>query len=104
VEDPVFVFVTHNTQTERNKCTKIFRAYAGRAINVALSAGDHGEADFHPRRFAVNFAVSHFIVFHPRVLLEKKQPPPRRPSIDLTRPTKSFNENNAVGRWVGFLP
>jgi putative flippase GtrA len=34
--------------------------------------------------FAVNFAMSHFIVIHPRVQLEEKQSSPHQSSADLT--------------------
>jgi len=34
--------------------------------------------------FAVNFAMSHFIAFHPRVRLEEKQASPHQSSADLT--------------------
>jgi hypothetical protein len=46
--------------------------------------------------FPVHFAMSHFIVFRRDVLLEEKQPSPRRSSIDLTWADKKSNESNAI--------
>jgi hypothetical protein len=60
-------------------------------------ARDHGEADLYPRRLCGQFAMSHFIVFRPRVRLES----PRQSSADLTEVVKNPNKNSTIRRSAG---
>jgi hypothetical protein len=76
---PVHLFPTPDLKsTPAHEPRKFFRAYA-RVKLISILGG-----------FAVNFAVSQFIVFRPCVLLEEKQPSPRRLGMPDQRPTKTL--------------